>query len=292
MVENKKIPMAIAYDFDGTLSPDYMQNYGFIPDLGVKDPQEFWDEVRENARLNDMDEILSYMELMLEKARNKNLKFNYSKFNEYGKGIDLFPGVVEWFNNINSFADTQNIKIEHYIISSGLKEMIEGTPLKEYFKYIFASKFKYDQHDVAMWPALAVNYTNKTQYLFRINKGITNSYDNETINKYIPNDQRPVPFTNMIYIGDGETDVPSMKMMRYQKGYAIAVYNIDNPGTLEKAQLLINQDRADYAFPADYRYQSDLYNAVIQIIEKIAIENRLLKFKKLGNNNNSNPDII
>lgn len=266
--------MAIAYDFDGTLSPDTMQNYNFIPALGIK-PAEFWKEVKENARINDMDEILAYLELMLNRANAAQVPIQKKDFINYGKTIKLFPGVNTWFSRINNFAEEQGVKINHYIISSGLREMITGTPIADNFENIFASGYKYDQHQVAKWPAVAVNYTTKTQYLFRINKGIHNSYDNTTINQYIPQDKRPMPFRNMIYIGDGDTDIPCMKMMKYQNGYAIAVYTKNKKNAGKKATELITHNRADFALPADYRKNSKLSKAVQNIIQIIATQNRL-----------------
>ncbi len=251
-----------------------MQEHNFIPDLGIQ-PKQFWKEVQANAKKNDMDEILSYMELMLGKARTKQIRINRKQFRDYGKKIHFFEGVESWFGRINKYARQRHIDLHHYIISSGLREMIDGTSIKKYFKYIFASGFRYDQHDVAIWPALAVNYTNKTQYLFRINKGIINSYSNKEINKFTPEEDRPIPFSNMIYIGDGETDIPAMKMIKYQGGYAIAVYKPRKPGAKVNAKALLKQGRADYAIPANYCENSALDEVVKKIIDIAAIESSL-----------------
>ncbi len=267
--------MAIAYDFDGTLSPGNMQDYDFIPELGMT-PDEFWAENRNHAKEHDMDEILSYMELMITRGQLRNVSFNRQRFVDLGSKIELFPGIITWFDRMNVFAAKHNLQLEHYIISSGLREMIAGTPIAHHFKYIFASGFRYDQHDVATWPALAVNYTTKTQYLFRINKGIENSYDNQRINQYIPEKDRPIPFRNMIFLGDGETDVPSMKMISYQGGHAIAVYPPNKPDGIAKAQRLLQEKRADFAFEANYENGSTLSNAIQSLIQKIAIENQLI----------------
>lgn len=276
MARARKPRMAIAYDFDGTLSPGHMQNYNFIPNLGI-DARQFWLEVKNNAREHDMDEILSYMELMLEKAREKKLKIDRAQFAAYGRRLKLFPGVEGWFKRINEFAASQDVIVEHHIISSGLREMIAGSPIAQCFKCIFASGFKYDQHDVAVWPAVGLNYTTKTQYLFRINKGIDNSYDNERINRYTPPEDRVVPFSNMVFIGDGETDVPCMKMVAYQGGHAIAVYQRRKPGAKAIAAELVEQGRAGYALAADYGAGSPLDEVVKDIIRRIAINDRLMR---------------
>ncbi|MDZ7740822.1 MAG: HAD family hydrolase [Bacteroidota bacterium] len=217
MISDEKIKLAIAYDFDGTLAPGNMQEHSFIPKLGI-DKMDFWKEANGYARRHDMDDILAYMQLMLIKAREKDIPITRSSFLEHGKEIGFFKGVKTFFDRINAYATSNNAEIEHYIISSGVRDIIKGTPIAKYFKSIFASGFVFDEQEVAIWPALAINYTNKTQYLFRINKGIYNSWDNSTINKYLKKHEKPMPFAKMIYIGDGLTDVPAMKMIKHQGG--------------------------------------------------------------------------
>lgn len=269
----RKVKMAIAYDFDGTLAPGNMQERDFIPELGLK-PSEFWDEVKGLSKKHDMDEILAYLNLMLKKANDKEIRINKSSFADYGKKLTFFPGVVTWFDRINDYAQQQQVSLEHYVISSGLREMVAGTSIRKHFKQVFASGFRYDQHDAAIWPALAINYTNKTQYLFRINKGIANAYDNSTINKFTPQQDRPVPFGNMLYIGDGETDIPAMKMMTYQGGRAIAVYPPRLKFAKQKAEELIKNERANLAVIADYRDQKPLDKAVKAVIDIISAQHR------------------
>ncbi len=281
----KLIKVAIAYDFDGTLAPGNMQEHAFLPTLGI-DPKTFWTNTKKKARENDMDEILAYMQITLDEARIKNLPIRKSDFINYGKGIQFFEGVETYFERINAYAKTKDIVIEHYIISSGLREFIKGTKIAKYFKNIFASGFEYDANGVAVWPALAINYTNKTQYLFRINKGINNSYDNYEINKFMPEKDRYIPFEQMIYIGDGETDVPAMKMIKYQGGKAIAVYNPkirakkNKPSPKQICENLISQNRANYIAPADYSEGSELDKMIKLIIDKIHAETELKKYQK------------
>lgn len=281
----KLMKVAIAYDFDGTLAPGNMQEHAFLPSLGIN-PKLFWTKAKKKAKENDMDEILAYMQITLEEARIKNLPIRKSDFINYGKGIQFFEGVESYFDRINAYAKKKEIIIEHYIISSGLREFIKGTKIAKHFKNIFASGFEYDANGVAVWPALAINYTNKTQYLFRINKGINNSYDNYEINKFMSEKDRYIPFEQMIYIGDGETDVPAMKMIKYQGGKAIAVYNSKiraKKGRKSPKQIceeLISQNRADYIVPANYAEGSELDKMLKLIIDKIAAEIALKKFEK------------
>lgn len=280
----QKTIVAIAYDFDGTLAPGNMQEHSYIPALGIK-KEAFWREVKSYAKEHDMDEILAYMYLMVKKAQEKNLSLKLKQFKDHGKGMAFFNGVKDWFDRINTYGKEHGIVVEHFIISSGLRELVEGTPIKGKFKRIFASGFMFNTDGIAIWPALAVNYTYKTQFLFRINKGIMNSYDNAAINKYTPEDERPVPFRNMIYIGDGETDVPCMKMVRYQGGHAVAVYNPNKRHSPKKkspkdiATDLIEHQRADFAVPADYTEGSPLDTLIKRIIDKVVADESVKNFK-------------
>ncbi|MBR4787468.1 MAG: haloacid dehalogenase-like hydrolase [Bacteroidales bacterium] len=277
--------MAIAYDFDGTLAPGNMQEYNFIPDLNM-DKGEFWQEANELAKKHDMDEVLAYMHLMLIKAKEKNIPIREEAFMKYGEKITFFEGVESYFERINAYAASKNMHLEHFIISSGLREFVKGTAIAKHFKTIYASGFEYDENGVACWPALVVNYTNKTQYLFRINKGIYNSYDNTLINKSMPEDERAVPFSNFIYIGDGETDVPAMKMVNLYGGTTIAVYNPHSVATPHRPKSskdicldLIRQNRADYIAPTNYTEGGELDVMLKKIIDKTAMEQDLLHIK-------------
>ena len=220
----KQIPMAIAYDFDGTLSPGNMQEYGFMRKLGYKDPTEFWSKCQELAKKQQADSVLAYMKTMLDESARKGVSFSKRDFCEYGRSVRLFKGVSTWFSRINAYAAERGICLKHYIISSGLKEMIEGTSIAKEFDKIFASSFMYDEKGVAFWAGVAINYTTKTQFLFRINKGCLDINDNKGINHYLPQKKRAVPFSQMVYIGDGTTDIPCMRVVKSSGGYAIAVY--------------------------------------------------------------------
>jgi len=280
----KLIRIAIAYDFDGTLAPGNMQEHSFIPKLGIN-KTEFWKTANAVAKEQDMDHILAYMQLMLQKAEEKHIPVTRKAFFEHGKEIRFFKGIETYFDRINKYAAEREAVIDHHIISSGVRDIIKGTSIARHFKNIFASGFAFDANDVAVWPALAINYTNKTQYLFRINKGIDNSYDNTLINKYIEHDKRPIPFPRMIYLGDGETDVPAMKMIKQEGGTAIAVYDPhkgkkkDKPSAKEICEELILQNRADYIAPADYTENSKLNNLLRVLINKIIDEERLKALK-------------
>lgn len=280
---SKQIKIAIAYDFDGTLAPGNMQEHSFIPKLGI-DKSAFWEEANQLARDNDADEILTYMQLMLKKANEKGVPITQQAFMEHGQEIHFFNGVESFFDRINDFAKSIRIEIDHYIISSGVRDIIYGTSIAKHFKNVFASGYIFDVNGVAVWPALAINYTTKTQYLFRINKGINNSFDNSQINKFVEYKDRPVPFSNMIYIGDGETDVPAMKMIKYQGGSAIAVYNPENkkregrPSPMQICEKLIEDKRADFIAPAAYTEESKLNRLLETIMRRIVEEEKLKNF--------------
>ena len=221
----KKRPVvALIYDFDGTLSPGNMQEFGFIQAIG-KSPQEFWQESDDIAFGQDASNILSYMKLMFDEARKAGIKLRRDDFRRFGASVELFNGVEEWFGLINSYGKARGVKIEHYINSSGLAEMIEGTAIADEFKRIFACSFLYNDAGEAEWPGVAVDYTAKTQFLFKINKGILSIRDNKKVNESQAEDNKRIPFPHMIYFGDGETDVPCMKIVKMFGGNSIAVYN-------------------------------------------------------------------
>jgi haloacid dehalogenase-like hydrolase len=275
----KRIGMAIAYDFDGTLSPGNMQEYDFIPALGLR-PKEFWKEVKQNAQKDDADEILAYMSLMLEKAHHKKVSVRRQNFVDFGRGVELFTGVADWFDRINRYANDEKVCVQHFIISSGIREMVEGTAVAKHFAAIFASAFKYDHNDVAHWPALALNYTTKTQYLFRINKGNLNVWDNSRINEFVEKSKRSVPFERMIFIGDGQTDVPCMRLVKDQGGHSIAVYCKRKRFALKRAQDLLTQGRVNFVAPADYTDGSPLDQIVKAIVSKVAADGALFALGK------------
>ena len=279
MVEKGNDIVAFIYDFDGTLSPDNMQEYGFIKAIG-KNADEFW---AENARLskeNDASNILCYMHLMIKMAQTNNISLKRESFQRFGKDVELFEGVKEWFGRINDYGRSKGLDVKHYIISSGLKEMIEGTAIADEFEKIFACSFLYNVDGVAYWPAVAVDYTAKTQFLFKINKGINEVSDNSRINEYKPEDERPVPFTSMVYFGDGETDVPCMKMIKEHGGHAVAVYKPKDAGRKQKALQLISDGRANFVSPADYSEGHEIDCIAHIVLDKIAVDlqiNKLLK---------------
>ena len=270
----KLIPMAISYDFDGTLAPGNMQEFDFIPALNMGS-NEFWKSVKDLAKKHEMDEILAYMQVMLEKARGAKVPVRRMDFKNFGANIHLFAGVKDWFKRINGYARGKGVRLEHFIISSGIREMVEGTPIYKEFKKVYASGFMFDHNDVACWPALAMNYTTKTQYLFRINKGSLDVHDNSVINKYVPKDQRPVPFENMIFVGDGETDIPCMRLVKDQGGHSIAVYNPGKHGAKKRAEQLIEEGRATLIATADYQEGGAIDLAVKAIIDKIEASSRV-----------------
>ena len=263
--------IAFLYDFDKTLCTTDMQNYAFIPGLGMT-PAEFWAEANGFGRRHRMDGILAYMYIMLREAERRDRPFTREDLVEKGRGIELFPGVEDWFRRINAFGETQGVQVEHYVISSGLREIIEGSSISREFREIYASEFYYDQAGRPVWPKLAVNFTAKTQFVYRINKGVLDVADDKTLNDSMPDDSKRVPFTNMIYMGDGLSDVPCMKMMRAYGGQAIAVYQAANRSGVEE---LLAKRRVDYIFPADYREGTGLDETVKNIIRKMAITDRL-----------------
>lgn len=271
--------LAICYDFDKTLSPDDMQAQGYIQSVGF-DIAQFWKESNELAIQNDMDNNLAYMYKMVREAEG-NLILKKDKLAEYGAKVKLFAGVNDWFERIRTYGKEKSVKVEHYIISSGLKEMIEGTEIARHgaFEKIYASSFFYNERGVAIWPAQVINYTNKTQFLFRIEKGVLDINDPGVNEYFAPEDMR-VPFRNMVYIGDSDTDIPCMKLVNSYGGHSIGVYNTDTRDKSKVKKMILNK-RIKYYVPADYSKDSELDKLVKAIIDKTAayeiLENQYFK---------------
>ena len=270
---------ALVYDFDGTLAEGDCAQHGLMDALGIEDVKAFWEEAKNRTRLDDGDEILSYLGLLVEKAGEfKAKELTESSLIEHGKSIPLFPGVDTWFDRINEFGRRQGLDLDHYIISSGLDAMIRGSKVGDKFRTIYACKYHYSDENVALWPAQSINYTTKTQFLFRINKGIDNSWDCVAVNKFIEPEEREIPFQRMIYFGDGDTDIPAMKMVRAQHGFSLAVFDEKKWGcvrTQEKVEKLISEERASYVVPAVYSEGSHLDITVKGLLKLIARRNKL-----------------
>ena len=266
--------IALIYDFDGTLSPGNMQEFGFIQAIGST-PEEFWSKSNDIAKGQDASNILAYMKLMYDEARKNGIRLTREDFRRYGSDIVLFDGVREWFRNVNEYGRRHGVIIEHYINSSGLKEIIEGSSIAKEFKHIFAGSFIYDEAGEAEWPGIAVDFTAKTQFLFKIQKGIFSSRDAKRVNESMAEDAKRIPFTQMIYFGDGETDIPSMKVVNMFGGNAIAVFNPTDPRKRGLARKLLRQGRVNFITPAVYSRESRTFRLVCAIIDKVKADNEL-----------------
>ena len=269
---------ALMYDFDKTLCTKDMQEYGFLPALGMR-PDEFWSEVTELIDTQEMDNVLGYMYMMVEKAREKNVPITRETFQAQGGQVEFFRGVTDWFDRINGYGSSIGLEIEHYIVSSGIKEIIEGTPIAEKFKKIYACEFMYDGEGQIKWPKFAVNYTAKTQFLFRINKGVlrVDSRSADELNRVTPEGERRIPFQNMVYIGDGLTDVPCMKLVKSHGGQSIAVYDPQKGKAV--ARKLLEGSRVNFVSIADYREGSELDVTVKSILKKIQAVEEMQRYQ-------------
>ena len=263
--------VAFLYDFDKTLCTRDMQEYTFIPSLGMK-PEEFWAEAERVAAKEQMDSILSYMYCMIDQAKKAGNPLTKEDLVESGKYIEYHPGVIDWFERINEYGKEAGLQIEHYVLSSGLREIIDGTVISKYFKKIYACEFMYDEKGEAIWPKLAVNYTNKTQFVYRINKGVLEINNNTDLNRSQPEEEKRVFFRNMVYIGDGLTDVPCMKLVKQSGGHSIALYHNDEK---YKVQPLLKHGRVDWIFDADFSEGSELDDAVHTLIKQLGCDNKL-----------------
>lgn len=272
MEKNKKPIIALMYDFDKTLCGKDMQDYSFIPSIGMNS-SEFWQEANKLATKTNMDKILAYMYLMIKTAKKNDVPITKEAFTKLGEEVVLLKGVKGWFDRINAYGKVYDVEIEHYILSSGLSEIIEGTPIAKHFKRIYACQFHYNERGNADWPQQAVNYTTKTQFLFRISKGVLDVMDDVTLNSSISEEDRRIPYHNMIYIGDGLTDVPCMRLVKERGGESIAIFHRNDKRIVNK---LLKEGRVNYACPADYTNGSMLDTVVKKIIQKMAISQELI----------------
>jgi len=277
----KQNTIALVYDFDGTLSPQPMQEYTVLPELG-EDPVAFWNECEKQAEEHNADSMLTYMRLLIEKMDSSRQHLNKKALRELAKDIKYFPGVESWFDRINEHireVSDGKIKVEHYIISAGLKEILDGIKIRQHFQGMFASEYYFDADEVAKFPTIVINDTSKVQYLFRINKGIVDI--NQSINDYMPEDERPIPFSNIIYIGDGLTDVPCMTVTKNNGGYAVAVHKPDSDKSLSGCQKLAQGNRIDYFAPADYTKGRILEKRIMLLLDLIVSNIKVEKEKFL-----------
>ena len=259
----KKPIVAIMYDFDKTLSTTDMQNYTFIPRLGLT-PQEFWGRTSKYTEDYGVERILAYMYTMIKESEEKNIPLTREFLQECGKDIQFFPGVLEWFDRINEYGEKNGVKIEHYLVSSGTKEIVEGSKINKCFKEVYGCEFYYE-NGVAKWPKLAINYTQKTQYFFRIAKGATNVTDDDGVNQ--KTEELRVPYENIVYLGDGMTDIACMTLVKKNGGTSIAIYPELNSS---KVKQILNDNRVNFICTADYKEGGDLEKVIKLTINKVA----------------------
>ena len=261
--------IALVYDFDGTLSPQPMQEYTVLPKIGIA-PADFWAMVNREARETESDPMLVYMRHIIEALELHRVDVKREDFAAMARQIDYFPGVTTWFGRINAYVRRRSkgkVKIQHYLISAGQREILDGVSIRKHFKRIYASEYHFNHHGVATFPKLLVTDTLKTQFLFRINKGLESV--NESINEHMPEAERPIPFQNIIYVGDGMTDVPSMALTKKSGGYTVAVYNRKREHQRATCVKLLAAGRADYIAEADYRRQSKLSRRIELLLDAI-----------------------
>lgn len=267
----KKRPIvAFLYDFDYTLCQKNMQDFGLVPALGLT-PDEFWGKAAKFVSDTGCERILSYMNVIVEECKRQNIKCDRKWFNNLGKNIQYFPGVLDWFKRINAYAKKRGIDVEHYLISSGNKEIVEGCAIAKEFREIYACEFCFDpKTHLPTWPKLVINYTQKTQFFYRISKGVTDIHDDVNINRH--SSKPRIDHRNIVYIGDGLTDVPAMTVVKNSGGRSIAVYSGKKKDTVIS---LMNEGRVNYACNADYRENKELDKVAKLIIDNIAIMEKL-----------------
>jgi hypothetical protein len=261
--------IALVYDFDGTLSPQPMQEYTVLPKIGVE-PAQFWAMVNREARETESDPMLVYMRHIIEALEREKVDVKREDFAAMAGAIEYFPGVATWFARMNAYVKRRSrgqVKLAHYLISAGQKEILDGVSIRKHFKRIYASEYHFNHHGVATFPKLLVTDTLKTQFLFRINKGL--ELVTESINEHMPEAERPIPFANIIYVGDGMTDVPSMALTKKSGGHTVAVFDAKSERQRAICMKLLEAGRADFIAEADYRKASKLSRRVALLLDAI-----------------------
>lgn len=274
IIMNRPI-VAILYDFDKTLSTTDMQNYTFIPNLGMK-PEQFWAETAKIASKYEMERILSYMYCMVKIAKEKGIKITKDYLKECGKNIKFFPGVISWFKRINDYAAEKGVLVEHYLVSSGTKEIVQGSAIYHEFKQVYGCEFLFDETGEAVWPKMAINYTQKTQFFFRVAKGAIKATDDEGVNEKAPSLR--VPYRNIIYVGDGMTDIASMTLVKKNGGHSIAVHPEDDT---EVVKQIYNDKRCDFVVEANYTANSEIDKVIKMLIDLISVTEKLERKEKV-----------
>ena len=274
--------LAVVYDFDGTLTPQPMQEYTVLPELGIAG-KAFWKEVNAEVARTGGDSILTYMRLLVEKIEQNKAHLSRDALRELAAGIKYYPGVESWFDRLNTYVHEKSgdhVQVRHYIISAGLSEILEGISIKHHFARIYASQYYFDHHEAARFPTIVINDTGKTQYLFRINKGREDAQ--ETINEYMPEGERPIPFQHMLYLGDGLTDVPCMTVVKNYGGFAVAVHKPRNRASITVCRNLVDANRIDFYAPADFRaghrLEKRVHTILDLIIARISLERERQEF--------------
>lgn len=266
----KPLPkVALVYDFDGTLSPLSMQEYGCLSALG-QEPEAFWQAIREGSEAKDINSIYYYLWRLVSLAQRQGRPISRERLNKMGHALGYFPGVPEWFNLTRSAGRGYGLDVRHYIVSSGIEEILEGCTIYGEFDKVFASSYMYDGRGLAIWPRLAMDYTLKTQFLFRISKGVFKLSDDRSVNDYMSEADRPVPISRMIYFGDGQTDIPCMRLVKAEGGHSVAVYNPEIKGAMEGARALHRDGRVQFVAPADYREGKLLHRIVSLLFQLVA----------------------
>ena len=274
MPKNESI-LAIMYDFDKTLSTTDMQNYAFIPNLDMT-PDQFWGSTTEFTQKEGVERILSYMYMMIYQCKKKGIKLTREYLNQCGKGIEFYPGVLTWFKRINDYGAAHGVKVEHYLVSSGTKEIVEGCKIFKEFTEAYGCEFYYNEEGEPIWPKLAINYTQKTQFFYRIAKGAIDVTDDNAVNA--KTSVLRVPYRNIVYMGDGMTDIPCMTLVKKSGGSSIAVYPKTEDSS--KVKQIYTDGRVSFISQADYSAGGPIERIFKLLIDRIELDKNLEKTEK------------
>jgi phosphoserine phosphatase len=262
--------IAFIFDFDDTLAPD--STSGFLHHFGV-DVQAFWKKDVQELIEKDWDPIPAYLYQMI-RLSNNSKRITREALAEWAKQITYYPGVENIFDSLRQHAKAVDptLKLEFYLISSGIAGILRHTSIAKHFEDIWACDFDYDDEGQILFPKKVVSFTDKTRYIFHISKGIFGEKSRGRpfdVNQKVESRDLRVPLNQMIFVGDGYTDIPCFSLVRKGGGIAIGVYDSDNRDKWGRAWGFIEQQRVSNLVPADYTPKSALANSLMMSIESI-----------------------
>lgn len=266
--------IAVVFDFDDTLAPDTTS--GYLRQAGIEDLPRFWKEEVGALYTHGWDPVPAYLYKMIEASRSGRIPpITRESLASWGQQAPLHRGVETLFDRLREAARRANprLHIEFYVISSGLGDVLRATRIAQEFTEIWSSEFHYGADGAAVFPRRIVSFTDKTRYLFHVQKGLIGDEDRAKpfeVNRKVPRERQRVPFDHMIFVGDGYTDIPCFSLLKQHEGIPIAVYDPHHEERWGNAFRFVAEGRVSNLHSANYSEGSDLSNFLIMAVRSLA----------------------